>query len=105
MNNKTIEIIKEQIRTNKIILYMKGTPKFPQCVFSAKAVNCLIKYLKVFKFINVLDNIHIRYELPKLSNWPTFPQLWVNSNLIGGSDIIVEMYKNGELKKIIKNLK
>ncbi|CAA3708050.1 Grx4 family monothiol glutaredoxin [Candidatus Portiera aleyrodidarum] len=105
MNNKTIEIIKEQIKTNKIILYMKGTPNFPQCGFSAKAVNYLIKYLKTFKFINILENIHIRYELPKFSNWPTFPQLWVNSKLIGGSDIIVEMYKNGELKKLIKNFK
>ncbi|CAA3707707.1 Glutaredoxin-4 [Candidatus Portiera aleyrodidarum] len=102
MKYKTIEIIKEQIKTNKIILYMKGTPNFPQCRFSAQAVNFLRQYLKNFKYINVLENIHIRYELPKFSKWPTFPQLWVNSNLIGGSDIIVEMYKNGELKKLIK---
>ncbi|CEI58817.1 Grx4 family monothiol glutaredoxin [Candidatus Portiera aleyrodidarum] len=105
MKNKTIEIIKKQIKNNKIILYMKGTPSFPKCGFSAQAVKFLVKYLKNFTFVNVLENFNIRYELPKFSNWPTFPQLWVNSKFIGGSDIMAEMYKNGELKKLIKNFK
>lgn len=102
MKKKTITIIKQQIKKNKIILYMKGTPNFPQCGFSAQAVNLLRKYLKHFKYINVLENVHIRYELPIFSKWPTFPQLWVKSKLIGGSDIIFEMYKTGQLKRLLK---
>lgn len=102
MKNKTIEIIKNQIKKNQIILYMKGTPNLPQCGYSAQAVKFIKKYLNRFKYINVLESVHIRHELPKWSKWPTFPQLWINSKLIGGSDIIFEMYKTGELKRLIK---
>ncbi|CUX95655.1 Glutaredoxin-4 [Candidatus Mikella endobia] len=100
-----IKKIKQQIKENKILLYMKGSPNCPSCGFSAKAVEIISKYVENFSYIDVLINPDIRVELPKLANWPTFPQLWINGNFIGGCDIIIEMYQNGELKEIINNLR
>ncbi|WP_343183673.1 Grx4 family monothiol glutaredoxin [Buchnera aphidicola] len=99
----TILKIKNQISKNPIILYMKGSPQFPSCGFSAKAVQILLNLQVKFYHIDILENDDIRKELPKFSNWPTFPQLWVNGELIGGSDIMFELFKNGKLKKIINN--
>lgn len=96
------EKIKQQIRDNPILLYMKGSPASPSCGFSAQAVQVLSACCKNFAYINVLIDSDIRAELPKFSNWPTFPQLWVNGELIGGCDIILEMYRRGELQNILK---
>ncbi|WP_110687559.1 Grx4 family monothiol glutaredoxin [Salinicola aestuarinus] len=98
----TIETIKQQIGENTILLYMKGTPQLPQCGFSAQAVQALMACGERFAFVNILDNPDIRTELPKYASWPTFPQLWINGELVGGCDIIVEMYQSGELEPMIK---
>lgn len=97
----TIDVIKDQIGSNKVILYMKGTPQFPQCGFSARAVDALIQVGKPFAYVNILEHPDIRAEMPKFANWPTFPQLWVGGELVGGSDIMLEMLQNGELKTVI----
>ncbi|EAQ66171.1 hypothetical protein MED121_05800 [Marinomonas sp. MED121] len=81
---------------------MKGTPRMPQCGFSAQTVQALMSCGERFAFVNILENPEIRAELPKYANWPTFPQLWVNGELIGGCDIVVEMANTGELAPIIK---
>ena len=99
-----IETIKDQIESNAVILYMKGTPQFPQCGFSARAVEALMAIGRPFAYVNILENPEIRSELPKYANWPTFPQLWVNKELIGGSDIVLEMAQSGELKTIIEEV-
>ncbi|TPE54750.1 Grx4 family monothiol glutaredoxin [Maribrevibacterium harenarium] len=99
--SNTIETIKEQISNNAILLYMKGTPRMPQCGFSAQAVQALMSCGERFAFVNILENPDIRAELPKYANWPTFPQLWVKGELVGGCDIIVEMAQNGELQTLI----
>lgn len=99
----TEDTIKQQINTNPIILYMKGTPDFPQCGFSGRAVQVLRACgVAHFAHVNILENPEIRDTLPKMANWPTFPQLWVKGELIGGSDIMLEMYESGELEPILK---
>ncbi|CAL4320478.1 Glutaredoxin 4 [Buchnera aphidicola (Eriosoma grossulariae)] len=98
------EKIKEQINNHPILLYMKGSPKSPSCGFSAQAVQVLSSFDKRFAYIDVLDNPDIRKELPKYANWPTFPQLWINGELIGGCNIILELFNNGELKKMIDQI-
>ncbi|MBV1881229.1 MAG: Grx4 family monothiol glutaredoxin [Pseudomonadales bacterium] len=99
---ETIDVIKEQISSNAILLYMKGSPQFPQCGFSSQTVQALMAIGEPFAFVDILDNPEIRQELPKFANWPTFPQLWVKGELVGGCDIIVEMAQNGELTPMIK---
>ena len=101
--SNTIETIKEQISNNDILLYMKGNPRAPQCGFSSQAVQALMSCGERFAFVNILENPDIRAELPKFANWPTFPQLWVKGELVGGCDIIVEMAANGELQALIKD--
>ncbi|MDX1695312.1 MAG: Grx4 family monothiol glutaredoxin [Ketobacteraceae bacterium] len=97
-----VETIKDQIENNAVILYMKGSPQFPQCGFSARAVEALMTVGRPFAYVNILEHPEIRSELPKYANWPTFPQLWVKGELIGGSDIILEMAQNGELKEMVE---
>ncbi|MDF2691195.1 MAG: glutaredoxin-like protein [Gammaproteobacteria bacterium] len=93
--------IREQIAQNPIIIYIKGSPQFPQCGFSAKAVQILKECGKEFAYINILENPDIRATLPKMANWPTFPQLYIKGELIGGCDIMSEMHAAGELKPLI----
>lgn len=100
----TIKKIEKQIKENPIILYMKGSPKAPNCGFSEKAVQILSKCGERFAYVDVLQNPEIRKILPKYSNWPTFPQLWIKGELVGGCDIILEMYQTGELQKLIKSV-
>lgn len=95
----TAEVIKQQIADNDILLYMKGSPEQPMCGFSSKAVQALMACGQRFAYVDILSNPDIRAELPGIANWPTFPQLWIKGELIGGCDIIVEMYENGELKQ------
>ncbi len=97
-----IDTIKAQIESNAILLYMKGTPKFPQCGFSSQTAQAVMACGERFAFINILENPEIRAELPKYASWPTFPQLWVKGELIGGCDIVVEMAASGELETLIK---
>jgi monothiol glutaredoxin len=98
----TIERIKSQIAENTVLLYMKGSPKLPSCGFSSQASQALIACGEKFAYVDILQNPDIRAELPKYANWPTFPQLWVEGELIGGCDIIMEMYQQGELQPLVK---
>ena len=100
----TIEKINNQISENKILIYMKGSPDKPQCGFSQRASQILMACGKEFSFIDILNNPEIREELPSVSEWPTFPQLFVNGELVGGSDIMMEMYQSGELKELIDSV-
>ena len=97
-----IETIKEQIENNAILLYMKGSPNQPQCGFSARTVQALMACGERFAYVDILSNPEIRANLPKYANWPTFPQLWVDGELIGGCDIVTEMFESGELQSLIK---
>ena len=97
-----MEIIKQQIEGNPIILYMKGSPNQPQCGFSARATQVLMACGERFAYVDILSNPEIRANLPASGNWPTFPQLWIDGELIGGSDIIAEMYEKGELLPLVK---
>lgn len=93
--------IQEIIKENKIILFMKGSPYEPKCGFSAKTVQALIECEVEFSYIDVLEKPDIRATLPSVSDWPTFPQLFVDGELIGGCDIITEMHTTGELKELL----
>jgi monothiol glutaredoxin len=95
------ERIKDQIQNNPVLLYMKGTPDFPQCGFSGQTVAALKSLGKPFAFVNIFEDPEIRDGLKAYSNWPTFPQLYVNGELIGGCDIVVEMYHSGELQELL----
>ncbi len=97
----TVDTIKDQIASNNILLYMKGTPKFPQCGFSSQTVQALMACGERFAFVNILEHPDIRAELPKYANWPTFPQLWINGELVGGCDIVMEMSGTGELAEMV----
>lgn len=96
-----IQKIERQIKDNIILIYMKGTPSAPSCGFSAQAVQALSVCGEKFAYVDVLEHADIRRELPKYANWPTFPQLWIDGELIGGCSIIMEMLQNGELQKLI----
>ena len=97
------ELIKKQVDGNRVVLYMKGSPDFPQCGFSANAVQILraCGANEIFT-VNVLENPEIRQGIKDYANWPTIPQLYINGEFVGGSDIMAEMYKNGELKKLLE---
>lgn len=97
----TLDLIKQQISENKIILYMKGTPQQPMCGFSAQVVKILVECGVKFAHVDVLANPDIRRVLPQYANWPTFPQLYINGELIGGCDIVLEFYQSGELQQML----
>jgi monothiol glutaredoxin len=100
-----IDRIKSQLSSSPVLLYMKGTPDFPQCGFSATAVRALNAVGAKFESVNIFEEPELREALKQYSNWPTYPQLYVNGELVGGCDIIVEMYNSGELKKVISEKK
>ena len=102
MSEEVIETIKEQIEENPILLYMKGSPNAPQCGFSAQTVQCLIACGERFAYVDILSNPEIRATLPGYANWPTFPQLYIQGELVGGCDIVTEMFQSGELEPLIK---
>lgn len=97
-----IEAIKEQIEGNPVILYMKGSPNQPMCGFSARTVQAVMDCNQKFAYVDVLSNPDIRSNLPVYANWPTFPQLWVKGELVGGCDIVTEMHEKGELKVLLE---
>ena len=94
--------IKQQIEENDILIYMKGSPYEPQCGFSAQVIQILMSCGKRFAYVDVLSNPEIRQNLPTISNWPTFPQLFVEGELVGGCDIITEMHDKGELLPVLE---
>jgi len=97
------DVIKEQVTTHPVVLYMKGTPEQPQCGFSANAINILNACgVDELFTVDVLQDSEIRQGIKDYSNWPTIPQLYVNGEFIGGSDILTEMYQNGELQELFK---
>jgi monothiol glutaredoxin len=99
----TQERIKQQIAQNPVLLYMKGTPDFPQCGFSAQTVQALKQCDAEFAYVNILEEPEIRSTLKEVSNWPTFPQLFVNGELVGGCDIVTELYHSGELQPLVRD--
>ncbi len=95
------DTIRDQIKNNPIIIYMKGNPNAPQCGFSARSSQILMACGEKFSYVDILTNPEIRANLPKVSEWPTFPQLFVDGELVGGCDIMTEMFDSGELKKLL----
>jgi monothiol glutaredoxin len=96
--------IEDQLKSHDVLLYMKGTPDFPQCGFSGQAVAALKAVGKPFAYVNIFEDEEIRQGLKTYSNWPTFPQLYVKGELIGGSDIVIEMYHSGELAELLSQI-
>lgn len=96
-----LERIKKQVTDNPIILYMKGSPDFPQCGFSARTVQALRACNVPFASVNIFEDEEVYRALPKFANWPTFPQLYVKGELVGGCDITLDLYQSGELQKML----
>jgi monothiol glutaredoxin len=96
-----IDRIKDQLESNSVVLYMKGTPDFPQCGFSGQAVQALEACQAKYAFVNIFEDLEVREALKEYSNWPTYPQLYVKGELIGGCDIIIDLYNKGELLKML----
>jgi monothiol glutaredoxin len=106
MNNNDFDVtenINNEIKTNNVVLYMKGSPAFPMCGFSAATVQVLTNLGVKFSSVNVLDSDKIREGIKKFSNWPTIPQLYIKEEFVGGCDIVKEMYENGELLELLKS--
>jgi monothiol glutaredoxin len=103
MTNPAFERIESDIKSNPVVLYMKGTPVFPQCGFSARVVQILSHIGVPFKGVNVLEDMEIREGIKAYANWPTIPQLYVNGEFVGGCDIIMEMFQAGELQTMLKD--
>ena len=99
----TLEKIKKQIDENTVIIYMKGTPDMPMCGFSSRAVEALKKCGKEFAYVNIILDQEVMQELPKYKDWPTFPQVYIKGELIGGCDITLELFESGDLKQMIEN--
>ncbi len=97
-----LERIKTAVEGSPIVLFMKGTPQFPMCGFSSRTAQALKAVNADYVSVNVLEDPEIRANLPRYSNWPTFPQLFINGELIGGCDITLELYESGELERIVR---
>ncbi len=104
MSDDILATIRQQISEYPAILYMKGTPQFPQCGFSSRVVGILKRIGQPFAYINILQEPEIREHLPKVSDWPTFPQLFINGELVGGCDIVEELDEDGELAPMFEGL-
>jgi len=98
-----IENIKETVENTPIVLFMKGSPQFPQCGFSARTVEALKGCEVEFAYVDILEEPAVRQNLPQYSNWPTFQQLFVNGELVGGCDIVLELFEQGELQEMTQN--
>ena len=96
-----MERIKHQVEESPVVIYMKGTPQMPQCGFSSRAVQALGACGEEFAYVNVLEDMEIFENLPRFADWPTFPQVYINGELVGGCDITLELYQQGELKKMV----
>jgi monothiol glutaredoxin len=102
MTNPAFERIEADVKSTPVVLYMKGTPVFPQCGFSARVVQVLSHIGVPFKGVNVLEDMEIREGIKAYTNWPTIPQLYVKGEFVGGCDIILEMFQSGELQSLLK---
>jgi monothiol glutaredoxin len=103
MTNPAFERIEAEIKATPVVLFMKGTPVFPQCGFSARVVQILSHLQVPFKGVNVLEDMEIREGIKAYTNWPTIPQLYVGGEFVGGCDIIIEMFQAGELQSMLKD--
>lgn len=101
MSNAVDTRIKEQLGAHPVLLYMKGTADFPQCGFSAQVVSALRACGAEFATVNILEDQELREGLKRYSNWPTYPQLYLNGELVGGCDIVVQLYQSGELAELV----
>ena len=97
-----LDRIKEQVEGNAIVIYMKGSPQLPACGFSSRAAQALGACGVEFAYVNVLEDPEIFENLPRYADWPTFPQIYINGELVGGCDITLELYQSGELKKMME---
>ena len=102
MADDVLNKIDEKVKNNKVMLYMKGTPDFPQCGFSAQTAGALRKLGVGFHSVNIFDDAEMREALKRHSNWPTYPQLYLKGELLGGCDITMEMFRSGELRKVLE---
>lgn len=100
--DEVLQRIQAQVESHPIVIYMKGTPRMPQCGFSSRAAQALSACGVEYGYINVLEDVEIFQNLPRFADWPTFPQIYVNGELIGGCDITLEMYEKGELKPLLE---
>jgi monothiol glutaredoxin len=98
-----LERIRQQVESNPIIIYMKGTPQFPMCGFSGRAVQALAATGIQFAYVNILEDPEIFQNLPRYADWPTFPQIFINGELVGGCDITLELYQSGELQPLMED--
>ncbi len=103
MSADVVDRIKQQITAKPVVLFMKGTPDFPQCGFSAQTVAALRACGAEFAHVNIFEDPELREALKAYSNWPTYPQLFVNGELLGGCDIALEMFRSGELQKMLQS--
>lgn len=99
---EALDRIRKQVSDNPVIVYMKGSPDFPQCGFSARTVAALKQCGVPFAYVNIYENEDIYRALPQFANWPTFPQLYVKGELVGGCDITLDLYESGELQKMLQ---
>lgn len=99
---EVMEFIKKQVEENPVVIFMKGTPDFPQCGFSARASQALAACGEKFAAVNIFENPEVHRNLPAYSNWPTFPQVFVDGQLVGGCDITLELFQRGELQQMVK---
>lgn len=100
---EVIERIRQTVESHPVVLFMKGTPQFPMCGFSSRTAQVLKAVKANYHAVNVLEDAEIRANLPRYSDWPTFPQLFVNGELIGGCDITLELYESGELERLVQD--
>jgi monothiol glutaredoxin len=98
-----LERIRQQVESNPVVIYMKGTPQFPMCGFSSRAAQALAATGVQFAYVNVLEDPEIFQSLPRYADWPTFPQIYINGELIGGCDITLELYESGELQELMES--
>lgn len=98
-----MEKLKVLVTDNPVVIFMKGSPQFPQCGFSARASAALHQCGEKFVYVNIFEEPEVHKNLPKFSNWPTFPQIFVNGELVGGCDITMELFERGELQKMVKD--
>jgi len=97
-----LERIAKQVAENPVIIYMKGSPQLPSCGFSSRASQALAACEQEFAYVNIIEDMEIYEELPKFADWPTFPQIYIDGELIGGCDITLELFQSGELKTMME---
>ncbi|MDH5323996.1 MAG: Grx4 family monothiol glutaredoxin [Gammaproteobacteria bacterium] len=98
-----LDRIRQQVEQNPVVIFMKGTPQLPQCGFSSRAAEALKACGEEFAYVNVLADMEIFENLPRFADWPTFPQIYINGELIGGCDITLDLFQQGELKSMVQS--